>query len=124
LKRAQGLDQTPTPEYLYDPEHSIELGTAYLSVLGNTEFKAINNPDSRDYCVIAAYNTGPHNVTKSFSSDKTAALSAINNLDPPALYDQLRTKLPFEETRVYVVKVAGYRKQFVSAGPETVTAMQ
>jgi membrane-bound lytic murein transglycosylase C len=124
LKRAQGLDQTPTPEYLYDPEHSIELGSAYLSVLSNTEFKAVNNQDSRDYCVIAAYNTGPHNVTKSFNSDKTAAMVAINGLEPAALYDALRTHLPFEETRVYVVKVAGYRKQFVSAGTEPVTAMQ
>jgi hypothetical protein len=51
-------------------------------------------------------------------------MNAINNLEPPALYDQLRTKLPLEETRVYVVKVAGYRKQFVGSGVEPVTAMQ
>ena len=40
------------------------------------------------------------------------------------LHDALRTHLPFEETRVYVVKVAGYRKLFVAAGPQPVTAMQ
>lgn len=113
FKRVQGVDQTPTPEYLFDPDHSIELGTAYLGVLNGAEFKAVDNPSSRDYCVIAAYNTGPANVTRTFSKDRKQALDTINHLEPPALFEQLRTGLPSEETRQYVVKVSGYRKQFV-----------
>jgi membrane-bound lytic murein transglycosylase C len=112
-KRVQGVDQTPTPEYLFDPEHSIELGAAYLGVLDNNEFRGIDSQVSRDYCVIAAYNTGPRNVTRAFAPDKKQALTDMNHLDPPALFDRLRTNLPYEETRVYVVKVTGYRKQFV-----------
>jgi membrane-bound lytic murein transglycosylase C len=123
LKRVQGVDDTPTPEYLFDPEHNIELGTAYLSVLSDTEFRAVENPDSRDYCVIAAYNTGPRNVTRAFSSNKTEALNDINHLDPPALFERLRSNLPYEETRQYVVKVAGYRRQFVGAPSAPATAM-
>jgi membrane-bound lytic murein transglycosylase C len=115
LKRVQGVDENPTPDYLFDPDHNIELGAAYLSVLGNTEFHAIDNADSRDYCVIAAYNTGPRNVTRIFASDKGEALNDINNLPPPVLFDKLRSDLPSDETRQYVVKVTGYRKQFVSA---------
>jgi membrane-bound lytic murein transglycosylase C len=122
LKRVQGVDQTPTPEYLFDPEHNIELGTAYLGVLGNTEFHAIDNQSSRDYCVIAAYNTGSRNVTRIFANDKREAFNDINGLEPAVLYDRLRTNLPFEETRQYVVRVTGYRKQFVNT-PEPVTAM-
>ena len=118
LQRVRGVDQTPTPEYLLDAEHNIELGTAYLGVLGDSEFHAIDNQDSRDYCVIAAYNTGPRNVTRTFANDRMAALKDINGLEASALYDRLRTKLPFEETRQYVVRVTGYRKQFVG----TVTA--
>jgi membrane-bound lytic murein transglycosylase C len=114
LKRVQGLDQTPTAEYLLDPDHNIELGTAYLSVLGHTEFQAVGNPDSRDYCVIAAYNTGPRNVTRIFASERNEAINNINGLPPPALFDRLRTDLPYDETREYVVRVTGYRKQFVS----------
>ena len=114
-KRVQGVDQTPTPEYLFDPEHNIELGAAYLGVLGNTEFHGVDNTDSRDYCVIAAYNTGPHNVTKVFASDKSEALTDINGMAPAVLFDRLRSDLPSEETRQYVVKVTGYRKQFVGA---------
>jgi membrane-bound lytic murein transglycosylase C len=124
LKRVQGVDDTPTPEYLFDPEHNIELGTAYLSVLSDTEFRAVENPDSRDYCVIAAYNTGPRNVTRGFSNNKTEAINEINQLDPPALFERLRSNLPYEETRQYVIKVTGYRKQFVAAASSPATAMQ
>jgi membrane-bound lytic murein transglycosylase C len=114
LKRTQGVDETPTPEYLFDPEHNIELGTAYLSVLSNNEFHAIDNPSSRDYCVIAAYNTGPRNVTRTFANDKKEAFNNINGLEPSVLFDRLRTGLPSDETRQYVVKVSGYRNQFVN----------
>jgi membrane-bound lytic murein transglycosylase C len=124
LKRVQGIDQTPSAEYLFDPDHSIELGTAYLSILSNTEFHAVDSQDSRDYCVIAAYNTGPRNVTRTFASDKKEALNDINHLDSPALYERLRTNLPSQETRQYVVKVTTYRRQFIPATPATTTAMQ
>jgi membrane-bound lytic murein transglycosylase C len=124
LKRAHGVDDTPTPEYLFDPDHNIELGAAYLRVLSETEFHAVESPDSRDYCVIAAYNTGPRNVTRVFAPKKADAFNTINQLDPPALFDRLRTNLPYEETRQYVVKVTGYRKQFIGEGSEPSTAMQ
>jgi membrane-bound lytic murein transglycosylase C len=35
-------------------------------------------------------------------------------MQPPAVYERLRTQLPYEETRQYVVKVVQSRKQFVS----------
>jgi membrane-bound lytic murein transglycosylase C len=113
-KRVNGAEQTPTAEYLYDPEHSIELGTALLGELNTSDFKAIGNQDSRDLCVIAAYNTGAGNVTKTFDKNPKVALADINNLDSQALYERLRTGLPYPETRQYVVKVTGYRKQFAS----------
>jgi membrane-bound lytic murein transglycosylase C len=115
LKRVQGVDESPTPEYLFNPEQNIELGTAYLSVLDGTEFRAVSNTDARDYCVIAAYNTGPRNVTRVFASDKSEALNDINIMPPPALFEKLRNGLPSDETRQYVVKVTGYRKEFVNA---------
>jgi membrane-bound lytic murein transglycosylase C len=95
-------------------------------VLNNEEFVAVTNQNSRDYCVIAAYNTGPHNVTKVFASDRTAAFNAINAEPPATLFDRLRTGLPMQETRDYVVKVTGHRKEFLSApaaaAPATATA--
>jgi membrane-bound lytic murein transglycosylase C len=124
VKRMQGIDETPTPDYLFDPEHNVELGAAYLSVLSDTEFRAVDNQNSREYCMIAAYNTGPRNVTRVFANNKTEALNDINQLEPPALFDRLRTNLPYEETRQYVVKVAEYRKLFVGAPLAPATAMQ
>jgi membrane-bound lytic murein transglycosylase C len=118
-KRVSGVDETPTSDYLLDPDHNIELGVAYLSVLSNEEFNAVSNQNSRDYCVIAAYNTGPHNVTRIFNSDRTQAFTAINSEQPAELFDRLRTGLPMQETRDYVVKVTGYRKEFVTAPAST-----
>jgi membrane-bound lytic murein transglycosylase C len=114
-RRVTGTDQTPSTDYLLDPEHNIELGVAYLSVLGSDEFNAVANENSRDYCVIAAYNTGPHNVTRVFSSERAAAFSEINNEPPAQLFEHLRTGLPMQETRDYVVKVTGHRKEFMTA---------
>jgi len=114
-KRVQGVDQVPSADYLLDPDHSIELGTVYLGVLSNEEFHTVEKQDSREYCVIAAYNTGPHNVTRTFASDRKQALSDINSLDSSAVYDRLRTRLPYEETRQYIVTVTGYRNQLLTA---------
>jgi membrane-bound lytic murein transglycosylase C len=122
-KHVTGKDETPTPEYLYDPEHSIELGAALLGELNSSDFKAVSNQDSRDLCVIAAYNTGAGNVTKVFDKSPKAAFADINNLDSQALYERLRTGLPYVETRVYVVKVTGYRKLFAATAAPT-TALQ
>jgi membrane-bound lytic murein transglycosylase C len=113
-KKARGIDEPPTRDFLFDADNNIELGTAYLSVLTFSQLDKVTSPVSREYCVIAAYNTGPGNVTKAFAKDRTAAWNAINGMQPPAVYDRLRTQLPYEETRQYVVKVVQSRKQFVS----------
>jgi len=122
-KMVTGSNEVPPPEYLYDPEHNIELGSAYLGTLGSREFKSVSNQDSRDLCVIAAYNTGAGNVMLTFNKQPKLALADINALDSQALYERLRTGLPYEETRLYVVKVTGYRKQFNSL-PAPTTALQ
>jgi membrane-bound lytic murein transglycosylase C len=122
-KKVTGMDEVPPPEYLYDPEHSIELGSALLGELGSSDFKSVSNQDSRDLCVIAAYNTGARNVTKTFDKDTKVALADINSLDSQSLYERLRTGLPYEETRQYVVKVTGYRKQFTTT-PQSTTALK
>lgn len=115
-RAAKGRDEAPTKDYLFDAENNIELGTAYLGVLFSKQLDYVTNATSREYCVISAYNTGPSNVLKAFSKDKVAAVNGINGLEPPGVYEKLRTSLPYEETRQYLVKVVGYRKQFVTFG--------
>jgi peptidoglycan lytic transglycosylase C len=113
-RRVTGKDEAPTREYLFSAENNIELGAAYLGELTHAQLEPIGNLTSREYCVISAYNTGPGNVLRTFSRDRVAAVNAINTLQPPAVYERLRTGLPYGETREYLVKVVNYRKQFVS----------
>ncbi|MCC6141510.1 MAG: DUF3393 domain-containing protein [Nitrospira sp.] len=118
-RKAKGKDAIPSRDYLFDPENNIELGSAYLNVLSYTLLDRIENQTAREYCVISAYNTGPRNVFKAFAQDQTAAINHINSLQPPAVYDQLRARLPYQETRDYLAKVVGFRKQFIAPSGES-----
>lgn len=113
-RKAKGKDTIPSREYLFDPENNIELGSAYLNVLSYNLLEQIDNEVSREYCVISAYNTGSGNVFKTFANNSVSAVNQINSLEPPAVYDRLRNNLPYQETRDYLLKVVGFRKQFVS----------
>jgi membrane-bound lytic murein transglycosylase C len=115
-RRAKGEDVAPTRDYLFDPQNNVELGTAYLNVLMFNQLEEVNDQISREYCVIAAYNTGPGNVLRTFSKNRTTAVQQINGLQPSALYDKLRANLPYQETRNYLEKVTTYRKSYVSTG--------
>ena len=54
--RAQGKSGTPSRSYLFDPQSNIDTGTAYLAMLNNVYLGGIDNPTSRRYAVITAYN--------------------------------------------------------------------
>ena len=114
-RRAKGKDVAPSRDYLLDPANNVELGTAYLNVLTFNQLEDVEHNVSREYCVIAAYNTGPSNVFRAFSRDRVAAVNQINGLQPAAVYDQLHEHLPYQETRHYLEKVTGYRKAFVTS---------
>ncbi len=119
-RKAKGLDVPPTKEYLFEPENNIELGSTYLGVLMNdSPLKGINDPVSREYCAIAAYNTGAGNVFRAFSDSKASsrqadALDRINSIKPEEVYATLRTSLPYEETRSYIVKVVSAKKHYAA----------
>lgn len=96
-----------TPQYLYDPENNIELGTAYYNILKNRYMSDVINPLSRTYCAVAAYNAGASNVGYAFISEKSIsqATPEINRMDSKEVYERLVKKLPFRESRSYVRKV-------------------
>jgi membrane-bound lytic murein transglycosylase C len=116
FRAAKGRDEAPSRDYLFDAANNIELGTAYLGVLFDRQLDYVTNPISREYCVISAYNTGPGNVLRAFATDRVTAVNSINSLEPPGVYERLRSKLPYEETRQYLVRVVGFRRQFLSYG--------
>ena len=119
-RKAKGEDVMPSKEYLFDAGNNIELGATYLGVLLNdSPLRAIRNPVSREYCAIAAYNTGPSNVFRAFSqlsgrARQEDALDKINSMRPDQVFDALRSNLPYEETRSYVVKVTEAKKRYAT----------
>ena len=119
-RKAKGEDVMPSKEYLFDAGNNIELGATYLGVLLNdSPLRAIRNPVSREYCAVAAYNTGPSNVFRAFSkltgrARQDDALDKINSMRPDQVFDALRRNLPYEETRSYVVKVTEAKKRYAT----------
>ena len=119
-RKAKGEDVMPSKEYLFDAGNNIELGATYLGVLLNdSPLRAIRNPVSREYCAIAAYNTGPSNVFRAFSqlsgrARQKDALDKINSMRPDQVFNALRSNLPYKETRSYVVKVTEAKKRYAT----------
>jgi len=109
LKNEDGI---PSRRYLFNAENNIEMGTAYLHLLDARYLDAIKNATSREYCVIAAYNTGSGNVLKTFSRDRKKAVDIINRMSPDKVYEKLRASLSSHEARRYVMKVTEAKKRY------------
>ncbi|TLD96632.1 DUF3393 domain-containing protein [Helicobacter jaachi] len=107
-----GKKGKPTKEMLFNPETNIEYGVAYLSILFNRYLPDVKDKLSQEYCVITAYNAGAGSVLRTFASDKTQAFQRINALSSSKVYDTLRTKLPSDEGRRYLLKVSTFKKNY------------
>lgn len=114
VNRLLGRHGIPERERLLDPSENIRYGTAYLHLLQDRYLAGIDNPVSREYCVITAYNAGAGNVFKTFHENRETAKRRINALNPLAVYDALRLRLPVAEGRRYLVKVTAAKKDFVN----------
>ncbi len=96
------------PSYLYNPENNIKIGTTYVYLLYYKYFKGVKNPESRLYCTIAAYNTGPGNVARALTGTTSLkrAYKVANAMDPDDVYRILLRNLPYRETKDYLRKVS------------------
>lgn len=110
----KGKNWTPSKSYLFDASNNIELGSAYLKILNKNYLKGINNPISKEYCVISAYNTGSGNVLKTFHKNRENAKEIINKKTPLDIYNILIKELPYKETRDYLKKVINYKKDYIN----------
>jgi len=110
--RSQGKSGTPSRSYLFDPQSNIDTGTAYLAMLNNVYLGGIQNPTSRRYAVITAYNGGAGSVLRVFSNDKIKAASIINSMQPGDVYETLTTRHPSAESRRYLYKVDTAQKSY------------
>ncbi len=116
-KYMTGKSRILTSTELYQPDFNLATGSAYLSMLQTRYLKGINDPTSRLYCAIAAYNTGTGNVAKAFigHASMQRAFGVINQLSPERVFEILKKDLPYAETRRYLVKVMGHMESYQKA---------
>jgi membrane-bound lytic murein transglycosylase C len=111
----------PTANELYQPDTNILYGAGYLSILSERYLKGIKDPNSKKYCVIAAYNTGAGNVAKAFNGGNNRnvkhALMKINAMSSEQVYQTLIERLPYSETKKYLKKVRKLEDQYHSKLP-------
>ncbi len=103
---------TPTRDYLFVPANNIQMGAAYLHILFQRYLVRVRDPGSREYCVIAGYNTGSGNVLRAFDSDRDRAFNRINSMNSTQVYNHLVRNLPFQETRDYLPKVVRAKPRY------------
>lgn len=113
---AQSLKKSfskPTANYLYEPENNIEMGVHYLYLLRKRYYTKVENPDSRDLCVIASYNTGAGNVARALRGDTkiSKAIPQINEMSYNELFKYFEKKL-LPETQNYIRKVTERMNDF------------
>lgn len=100
----RGNPARPSRSFLFDPASNIDTGTAYLAMLNNVYLGGIDNPTSRRYAVITAYNGGAGNVLRVFSNDKIQAANIINTMTPGDVYQTLTTRHPSADLAVIFIK--------------------
>lgn len=102
-------DKVLPPSYYFVPRNNVELGCGYLHYLRNRMFGRVSDDRKALYCAVAAYNTGPSNVARAFVGRRSLrrAIPIINRMAPDEVFERLRRKLPYRETRDYVKKVFG-----------------
>ena len=97
----------PSSSYLYNSANNIEMGSAYLHMLYSSYLRKIENPTSRLYCTIAAYNTGAGNVAYAWTGNHNISEAAkqINRLSPDEVYRYLMDHLKYDEPKLYLDRV-------------------
>ena len=100
--------------YLYESQNNIELGSAYLHMLITRSFRKVEDPVSRVYCAIAAYNTGAGNVSRAFigTTKLYQAIPEINKKSSDEVYHFMKKNLPYEETQHYIERVSSRMKVY------------
>ncbi|WP_221796857.1 murein transglycosylase domain-containing protein [Oceanobacter mangrovi] len=106
----------PSRDELFRPERNIDIGTAYLSILGDRYLSGIIDPQKRLYCVIASYNGGAGNLFKTFNRDRRRAIDRINAMPASQVYRTILTSHPSEESRNYLKKVSAAQSRYAAGG--------
>ncbi|EGU37915.1 transglycosylase SLT domain-containing protein [Vibrio scophthalmi] len=110
----QGKERVLTANELFVPDYNIEIGSAYLNILEQRYLNDIDDPSTRTFVAISAYNGGVGAVAKHFSG--TGSLSklaqSVNRMSSQQVYHSLVEDFPYKETRDYLKKVESKRQYY------------
>ena len=96
-----GEKKRVSPEYLYNPENNIALGTAYLYLLFTRYFGYLDTNLKKRHCAIAGYNWGPGRVKKHIT----------NSMTERQVYDKIKSVAP-KETQDYLDRITARIPQY------------
>lgn len=117
-QRILKTSKAPSKEELFDARTNVVFGSAYIHLVMSRYFKKVTSAESRLYCAIAAYNTGPGNVARTFNQSRDMSLSKmaskVNAMEPEQVKVFLIENLPADETRRYIQKVLKAQKFYES----------
>lgn len=95
-QKLYGEPKTVSVDYLLDPENNVNLGTVYVTLLRDQYLGEVQDPITRDYLVICAYNWGIGNIKRLVSQPNRVSRDEVTVV--------LRSRTP-QETRDYLDKV-------------------
>ncbi|MEM0953108.1 MAG: murein transglycosylase domain-containing protein [Pseudomonadota bacterium] len=110
--RVKNQSGQPTRSQLFQPDFNIDIGSAYLHLLDDVYLSQIRNQNSRHFAMIASYNGGPGSTLRAFAEDRERALQRINGMQSKQVFNQLRLRHPFSETRRYLEKVTDAERSY------------
>ena len=113
-KKIFSINKNPTPELLFNGTIYIDYGSGYFNILLTRYLKEVENPTSRMYCAIAAYNTGIGNLARAFNNGERGRMKAINKINkmtPEQVFEVIKTKT-HTETQRYLIKVVNSTNYF------------
>ncbi|MCU7555389.1 transglycosylase SLT domain-containing protein [Alteromonas sp. ASW11-19] len=103
-----GEQQLFSPAYLFEAERNIEAGSVYFYLLSRRYFGGVKNDGVRQWLAIAAYNTGPGNVARTFGHGFSLAQAThvANTMSSAEVHRHLMSSLPAQETKDYLTKIS------------------
>ncbi len=113
-RHVYGYKKILSPDYLYNVDNNLELGTAYIDVLQSRYLRGITNDQNKLYSIVASYNTGVGNLAKTMTGKNRVrqAIGDINQLQPNDYFEYLQQNLPALETKNYLNKVLSKRAKY------------
>lgn len=99
-------DRSVRPDYLYNADNNIRIGSTYLHLLLSEYFSNIKDLTKRKYLTICSYNWGPTAMRK-----KVLDAYNIHTMSAHELYRLLRHTTP-KETSNYLEKVTDRTRSY------------